>query len=234
MSSFDITKRLSLKTAGAGILIAGTSGIIKPAHAIIDPVSGGIIAMALGSAITAISNWFGADKRADVDRRLAAASYQHYWMTKLVGDKVITMDVAGDIYKNSLMTLGLMNTSDKDGTAFHIKSGLLYVERGNLGDTMNAKEGYLAANLAQHYDRMPIPVEPMETNNLSPAESAVIRQKLEDRKIPTSNLALIASRRYSTARYPTANGGNAEMVAFIDKSQQRGNSKHQVMYASIA
>lgn len=230
MNTIDTSKRLSLKTAGAGILVAGSGGIIQPAHAVFDPVSGSIIALALSAAISAIGSWFSNERRIDLDTKLAAANYQHYWMQKMVGDKVVTMDVAGEMYKNSLMTLGLLSRADKDGTAFHLKSGLLYTERGGYGDTMNAKEGYLAGAVAAQYGRMPVPLEPMEQNNLSRDESSRIRDKLENGGIDTSRVSLIASRRYSTARNPTADSPNVEMIAYQDTTKPRVNGIPQAMY----
>lgn len=234
MSTINSRRRNFSKALGSGAILVSSGGFIRSAHAFIDPVSGGIIAAALGSAIVAISNWFSAERRSEVDRKLAAAGYQHYWLTKLVGDEVITMDVAGQMYKSSLMTLGLLDNASKDGTSMHLKDGLIYVQRGGEGDLINAKEGLMAERLAaERYGSLPIPVEKMANNNLTKLESYRIRDDMEKSGIDTSQVALMSSRRYSVSRYPNKSSPNVEMIAYLDKSLPMVNNLSQVKYAHI-
>ncbi len=229
MKPLDSKKRKSCQYLATGLVVVASGGIIRPAHAIFDPVTGGIIAVALGAAITAISSWFSSERKNEVDRQIAAAGYQHDWTVRMLGQTPVTMDIASNAYRNVALTLGLAANVDKFGTRFGLKDGLIYVDRGRYGDTINAKEGILSGSILNQYETIPVPLEPMANNNLTKGESSRIRDML-GKTMDADNIALLSSRRYSLGRQPKQSEANVEMVAFLDKSLPEVNGKPQIKY----
>jgi hypothetical protein len=77
-------------------------------------------------------------------------------------------------------------------------------------------------------------MEPMNNGPLSKGDSSRIRGKFENANMDTSDIALLASRRYSLAKTPKQNEAHVELYAYVDKKLSEVGGKKVINYAYLA
>jgi hypothetical protein len=231
MEKIDKNKRIFVKTSSLMTFLA-IGGMPRLAYSV-DPVTGGIIAASLAAAVSGFLNWIGGEKRLEAEKRMKAAEIQHFWFTKVVGEQKISMELAYSMYLKSLATLGLVTRADEANTTLNLNNGLLQVNRGAFSGEINAGEALAGKWVAEQLGTIPVPVEPMGGVALSRQEDFKIRNKLENGGMDSSQLALMASRRFSAARTPINSQAHVEMISYVDKTKPYFNDRPQVNYIAL-
>lgn len=229
---FDASKRLALNTFGAGALVVTSGGILIPRSAYaLDP---SLILVFIPSMITAIAQYFSASKTAEIQREnlrleglkiqdnriLTAANLQIQWLGSALSSGKLSHTEAVDAIKKVQALFNVSSNYDGIGTGVSVEAGLLNINRGRYGGSLNAPEASNALSVFNRTGSLPTPVgnahEPTKTEQEVASEKMASSLGISESNFE-KKYGIISNRPFSRARYPTQNGADMAMITVVNK-----------------
>lgn len=181
MESFDISKRAILKVAGAGIIVAASGGIVKPANA--DPVTFALLITG-GVLSSVISGLFGlASKKDDVknaietEQKTMVMRRMDYFFNSLPINEQLALFRDGTYYKAIFS-----GDFDRFGTLLAVTDGRIHLARGRHGDKIHSDMAMAIGNdIIPETGICPVPVKNSlaEDDRVNEAASEFIADKMK-------------------------------------------------------